>query len=690
MINNIFRVKVGIKLVLTEDGRGQRGDWIALGVGDARWVPRRYRYHPSQGNTAGLTLLLRLGAELHAPSPAISPSFRGLVTHYTQPKTIRGKGRGGGGDGDGDVSQPRRMRKVCVSVLASATRLHCVPFHRMSFSVPGSNFGVLRPKGLKRICLSASLSSSSSPVSCVSMRNAREKIRPLSVDKESDGATAGSMEAITEEPNRVNDRPTTTMKENVIESLGEKINSLETLTVQELREIMRKLELPIRGRKQELVVALKSFLASQGEDRAPVHAESSSAPGTCLKSDARKRKVDKPVKVVKEKEGLLEKVETVEVKRSRKRTLLRNATIEGVSKVVSLEEEKLTTTDGIAARAKRKTTTIVQKKNTAAVVNVGLAVSDNEPWTVLAHKKPQPGWIPYNPRTMRPPPPSAGAKFVKLVSWNVNGLRALLKMESFSALELAQKENFDVLCLQETKLQEKDVEDIKYLIEGYDNSFWTCSVSKLGYSGTAVISRVSSYLWSICSTPASMHALQIKPSSIKYGLGIPDHDGEGRLITVEFDSFYLVSGYVPNSGDGLKRLEYRVNEWDASLANYMKELEKSKPVILTGDLNCAHEEIDIYNPAGNRRSAGFTDEERQSFEKNFLSNGFVDTFRRQHPGVVGYTYWGYRHGGRRTNKGWRLDYFLVSESIADKVHDSYILPDVLGSDHCPIGLILKL
>lgn len=151
-----------------------------------------------------------------------------------------------------------------------------------------------------------------------------------------------------------------------------------------------------------------------------------------------------------------------------------------------------------------------------------------------------------------------------------------------------------------------------------------------------------------------------------------------------------MSGYIPNSGDGLRRLTYRISQWDLSLGNYIKELEKSKPVILTGDLNCAHQEIDIYDPAGNKRSAGFTIEERESFETNFLSRGFVDTFRRQHPHAVGYTYWGYRHGGRKTNKGWRLDYFLVSDSLADKVHDSYILPDITGSDHCPIGLILKL
>lgn len=159
---------------------------------------------------------------------------------------------------------------------------------------------------------------------------------------------------------------------------------------------------------------------------------------------------------------------------------------------------------------------------------------------------------------------------------------------------------------------------------------------------------------------------------------------------MEFDNFYLLCGYVPNSGDGLRRLTYRITEWDPSLGSYMKELEESKPVVLTGDLNCAHEEIDIYNPTGNKRSAGFTEEERQSFETNFLNKGFVDTFRKQHPGVVGYTYWGYRHGGRKTNKGWRLDYFLVSECISEKVHDSYILPDVDGSDHSPIGLVLKL
>ncbi|GLT45206.1 hypothetical protein SLA2020_190550 [Shorea laevis] len=157
---------------------------------------------------------------------------------------------------------------------------------------------------------------------------------------------------------------------------------------------------------------------------------------------------------------------------------------------------------------------------------------------------------------MRPPPLTGDTKCMKLMSWNVNGLRALLKLEGFSVLELAKRENFDVLCLQETKLQEKDVKSIKHsLLEGYENSFWTCSVSKLGYSGTAILS------W-------------IKPLSVRYGLGISDHDSEGRLVMAEFDTFYLLSAYVPNSGDGLRRLPYRITEWDQSLSNYMKELEK--------------------------------------------------------------------------------------------------------------------
>ncbi|MCO5600285.1 hypothetical protein L7F22_054395 [Adiantum nelumboides] len=298
-----------------------------------------------------------------------------------------------------------------------------------------------------------------------------------------------------------------------------------------------------------------------------------------------------------------------------------------------------------------------------------------KPWLMLVHKKVQSEWTVYNPHTMRQLEPQGNS--MKLLSWNVNGLRALLKgkgdnLPGAAILRLAEEEDFDVLSLQETKLQEKDVITIKEtLLPAYGNSLWSCSTAKLGYSGTAVISR-------------------IKPLSISYGIGIPKHDSEGRVITVEFEKFFLVTCYVPNSGQKLERLVYRTQDWDLSLGMYLKELEKKKPVILTGDLNCAHQEIDIYNPAGNRRSAGFTDEERISFEKNFLYNGFHDTFRKLHPNRVAYTYWGYRTAARPKNHGWRLDYYLASDSLLELVHDSYTLPDVEGSDHCPIGLTLKM
>ncbi|XP_026414689.1 DNA-(apurinic or apyrimidinic site) lyase, chloroplastic-like isoform X2 [Papaver somniferum] len=440
---------------------------------------------------------------------------------------------------------------------------------------------------------------------------------------------------------------------------------LEGLTFHQLRTMSRNHGIPAKGSKDDLLLALKGFVDNEKDVNFV----------DTLEHVNSEKKLRDPENVASGSQNTIpdESFGNQQKKRRRKPTIVNGATIAVTADTVIAEKKLSVATkevpDTKPSRAQKKGSTKTVKQDEGSISVSG---NQSEPWTMLAHKKPEPGWIPYNPRTMRPPPLADGIKSVKLISWNVNGLRALLKLEGFSALQLAKRENFDVLCLQETKLQEKDVEDIKRcLIEGYDNSFWTCSVSKLGYSGTAIISR-------------------IKPVSVRYGLGIQDHDSEGRLVKVEFDTFYLLNGYVPNSGDGLKRLSYRVTQWDSSLANYMKELEKSKPVILTGDLNCAHQEIDIYNPAGNRRSAGFTIEERQSFETNFLSKGYVDTFRRQHPGVVGYTYWGYRHNGRVTNKGWRLDYFLASESLADKVHDSYILPDVLGSDHCPIGLILKL
>uniref|UniRef100_A0A0D3EV47 DNA-(apurinic or apyrimidinic site) endonuclease n=1 Tax=Oryza barthii TaxID=65489 RepID=A0A0D3EV47_9ORYZ len=388
-----------------------------------------------------------------------------------------------------------------------------------------------------------------------------------------------------------------------IEQLRNDPDRLQSMTVKELREITRMMGIPVKGNKKDLVSALMDSLGKVG---------TSSVEKIGVSEVPSKRKGASVV--VEQNIESSEVISETPSKRSR-------------------AKNKGTAEESSGANVKQSKTSVQKKK----LVVQGASVDHEEPWTVLVHKKPQPAWIPYNPKVMRSPSLSKDTKALKILSWN-----------------------------------EKDVEVIKEgLLEGYTHSFWTCSVSKLGYSGTAIISRV-------------------KPLSIKYGLGVPDHDTEGRVVTVEFNDFYLLTAYVPNSGDGLKRLTYRVTEWDPSLGNYMKDLEKSKPVILTGDLNCAHQEIDIHDPAGNRRSAGFTIEERESFETNFLSKGFVDTFRKQHPNVVGYSYWGYRHNARKTNKGWRLDYFLVSESIAERVHDSYIIPDISASDHSPLGLAWEL
>ncbi|RLM93331.1 DNA-(apurinic or apyrimidinic site) lyase, chloroplastic-like isoform X2 [Panicum miliaceum] len=303
----------------------------------------------------------------------------------------------------------------------------------------------------------------------------------------------------------------------------------------------------------------------------------------------------------------------------------------------------------------------------------GYHARSNEPWTRLSHRERIPGWFAYNPRTMRPPPLSSDTNFMKILSWNVNGLQTAVEL-GFSADQLARFLRDPIY--HDTvgfhyDAHECNVNFFKNLIQiqDFDNSYWSCSVTKLNYSGTAVISRV-------------------KPISVQYGLGIPDHDHEGRVITLEFDDFYLVNAYVPNSGRGLQRLNYRVNDWDLCFSDFIKKLECSKPVIVAGDLNCARQSIDIHNPQAKTEAAGFTIEERESFEENFSSKGLIDTFRKQHPNAVAYTFWGENQG--ISNKGWRLDYFLASESIADKVHDSYILPDVSFSDHSPIGLVLKL
>ncbi|KAG5609460.1 hypothetical protein H5410_020741 [Solanum commersonii] len=444
--------------------------------------------------------------------------------------------------------------------------------------------------------------------------------------------------------------------------LVEDMETVEKMTVPQLRVKLRSLGIPSRGTKQELVASLKTFLESKLDDAgngSVAQEDKVSSEGSLEGADnpSKKKSRKVPSKNCDQSNVSSEVPTTWQTKKRVAKGQTKDTSFDIIVKQAEINDIK----GKKNVRAKRKVSSATASAHIGVSEDVDLSVNQDEPWTIFAHKKPKDGWIVYNPKTMRPPALSKDTKHVKLLSWNVNGLRALLKLKNLCIHQLADREDFD----------EKDVEAIKESLHDYKNSFWTCSVSKLGYSGTAIISR-------------------IKPVSIKYGLGIPDHDTEGRLVTVEFDNFYLLCGYVPNSGDGLRRLTYRITEWDPSLGSYMKELEKSKPVVLTGDLNCAHEEIDIYNPAGNKRSAGFTEEERQSFEMNFLNKGFVDTFRKQHPGVVGYTYWGYRHGGRKTNKGWRLDYFLVSECIADKVHDSYILPDVDGSDHSPIGLVLKL
>ncbi|CAA2986635.1 DNA-(apurinic or apyrimidinic site) lyase, chloroplastic [Olea europaea subsp. europaea] len=311
------------------------------------------------------------------------------------------------------------------------------------------------------------------------------------------------------------------------------------MTVQQLRSKLRNMGIPAKGTKQELVSALKSSLNSQidGEgflDRSN-QVITKDEPNITKNNSKRKSKVLSTSKLVQITDDDLEVSETKRIKRSVKQSsdTIDIKTSQNMTEQ-DLKIESIDVEDKASIQAKRKVSSRITSAKLKAPDSVDLAVE--EPWTIFAHKKPQKGWIAYNPKTMRPPPPAADTAHLKLMSWNVNGLRALLKLESFSALQLAQRENFDILCLQETKLQEKDVETIKQsLLEGYDNSFWTCSVSKLGYSGTAIISRM-------------------KPLSVRYGLGISDHDSEGRLVTVEFDHFYLLSGYVPNSGDGLRRL----------------------------------------------------------------------------------------------------------------------------------------
>ena len=249
---------------------------------------------------------------------------------------------------------------------------------------------------------------------------------------------------------------------------------------------------------------------------------------------------------------------------------------------------------------------------------------------------------------------------MKLISWNVNGLRAC-EGKGFS--DIFRQLDADFFCLQETKMQPGQL-DLQF--EGYE-SYWN-SADKKGYSGTAIFTR---------------H----KPLNVTYGIGIDEHDHEGRVITLEMPQFFLVCCYTPNSQDGLKRLDYRMT-WEDAMRDYLKRLDRQKPVIYCGDLNVAHEEIDIKNPKTNRRNAGFTDEERQKFSE-LLSEGFIDTFRTLYPTEVTYSWWSYRFHAREKNAGWRIDYFVTSKRLLEHIRDAKIHTDIMGSDHCPVELLLK-
>ena len=247
---------------------------------------------------------------------------------------------------------------------------------------------------------------------------------------------------------------------------------------------------------------------------------------------------------------------------------------------------------------------------------------------------------------------------MKFISWNVNGIRAVLKKGFMDFLE---QENPDIICLQETKAHKEQV-DIN--LENYPFDYWNSAIKK-GYSGTAIFSKK-------------------EPLNVIYDMDIEVHDQEGRVITLEFEDYYLVTVYTPNSKRELLRLEYR-QEWDKDFLNFLKELEKKKPVIFCGDLNVAHKEIDLKNPKTNRRNPGFTDEERASFD-NIVDSGFADTFREFNSEGGHYTWWSYMFQARKKDIGWRIDYFCVSEDLKSKLKDAYILKDVLGSDHAPIAL----
>ena len=255
---------------------------------------------------------------------------------------------------------------------------------------------------------------------------------------------------------------------------------------------------------------------------------------------------------------------------------------------------------------------------------------------------------------------------MKLISWNVNGLRAAVN-KGFA--DFFEKENADIFCIQETKMQEDQLdENIRKIFKEY-NSYWN-SAEKKGYSGTAIFTKN-------------------KPMNVTYGIGIEEHDKEGRVITLEIENFFMVNCYTPNAKRELERLDYRMI-WEDEFRKYLLKLNESKPVVMCGDLNVAHEEIDLKNPKTNRRNAGFTDEERGKMTE-LLNAGFTDTFRYLYPDKPDmYTWWSYMFKAREKNVGWRIDYFIVSKSIENKIKEAYIYSEIMGSDHCPVGIDLDI
>ncbi|CAI5727379.1 unnamed protein product [Peronospora farinosa] len=371
-------------------------------------------------------------------------------------------------------------------------------------------------------------------------------------------------------------------------------------------------------------------------------------------------------------------------------------------------DKKIRSTVSTSPPTKKQKTTITDTKVSSTVINVSSIVKSKKvktnstnktAWGALfsaPHKK---NHTYARPITAEPISPTLQAKIdafpsfedvskrsddtigTKIVAWNVNGLRAVLKRDdSIHLRAYVAQEDPDIFCLSETKICSEELQKLEDFLPHYKHQFWSCAVKK-GYASTAIFSK-------------------IKPLSVRDELLVGDHeskgvknaangkkDQEGRFLALEFDKFWLVHTYVPNAGGKLERLDFRTNQWDKAMLREMKEMDKSKPVIWCGDLNVAHQEIDIHNPKGNRMSAGFTVEERQSFSE-ILDSGFVDTFRHLHPDKVEYSYFGYRHNMRAKKKGWRLDYFVVSKALMPIVRSSFIRQSVVGSDHLPIGLEL--